>query len=122
MKWRFSDGAPIYSQIVSQLTAAIVSGELAAGQKLESVRDMAMEAGVNPNTMQRALGELEREGLVYSRRTSGRFVAEDDSVIKDAKNALARERITDFLDLMTKLGYGRDEIASMISGEEGGKE
>ena len=122
MKWQFSDGMPIYSQIVSGLTMAIVSGELKAGERLKSVRDMAVDAGVNPNTMQRALGEMERNGLVYSQRTSGRFVTEDKGKIENAKKAIAQEKITNFLDSMTKLGYSRDEIALMLSGEEGGQE
>lgn len=122
MKWQFSDGMPIYSQIVSGLTMAIVSGELKAGERLKSVRDMAVDVGVNPNTMQRALGEMERNGLVYSQRTSGRFVTEDKGKIENAKKAIAQEKITSFLDSMTKLGYSRDEIALMLSGEKGGQE
>ncbi len=74
MNWQFSNSAPIYTQLIGQIRAGIVSGALAPGERLPSVRDLAMEAGVNPNTMQRALTELERDGLVYSQRTSGRYV------------------------------------------------
>ena len=72
MNWQFSNDAPIYAQLIRQIRAGIVSGAFSPGERLPSVRDLAMEAGVNPNTMQRALTELERDGLVYSQRTSGR--------------------------------------------------
>ena len=111
---------PIYSQLVEQIKLGIVSGIFKPGERLASVRDMAMEAGVNPNTMQRALQELEREGMVYSQRTSGRFVTEDEAVIDNAKKNLAEEQIKSFLEAMSKLGYGRDEIISLL--EENGKE
>ena len=71
MNWQFSNDAPIYAQLIGQIRAGIVSGAFSPGERLPSVRDLAMEAGVNPNTMQRALTELERDGLVYSQRTSG---------------------------------------------------
>ena len=77
MKWQFSADAPIYAQLVTQIQVGIVSGAFPPGDRLPSVRDLATEAGVNPNTMQRALTELERDGLVYSQRTAGRFVTED---------------------------------------------
>ena len=77
MNWQFSNDAPIYAQLIRQIRAGIVSGAFSPGERLPSVRDLAMEAGVNPNTMQRALTELERDGLVYSQRTSGRYVTED---------------------------------------------
>ena len=69
MNWQFSNDAPIYAQLIRQIRAGIVSGAFSPGERLPSVRDLAMEAGVNPNTMQRALTELERDGLVYSQRT-----------------------------------------------------
>ena len=81
MNWQFSNDAPIYAQLIGQIRAGIVSGAFSPGERLPSVRDLAMEAGVNPNTMQRALTELERDGLVYSQRTSGRYVTEDQTAI-----------------------------------------
>lgn len=120
MDWNFKSDLPIYSQLVEQIKLGIVSGIFKPGERLASVRDMAMEAGVNPNTMQRALQELEREGMVYSQRTSGRFVMEDEAVIDNAKKNLAEEQIKSFLEAMSKLGYGRDEIISLL--EENGKE
>ena len=85
MKWQFSNDAPIYSQLIAQIKVGIVSGAFPPGERLPSVRDLATEAGVNPNTMQRALTELERDGLVYSQRTTGRFVTEDQAMIASGK-------------------------------------
>ena len=76
MSWTFKEDRPIYSQLVEHIKLGIVSGEWSPGSKLPSVRDLAEEAGVNPNTMQRALADLEREGLVHSKRTSGRYITE----------------------------------------------
>ena len=78
MEWNFKSGIPIYTQIIDEMTMRIASGYYGPGDKLPSVRDLAMDAGVNPNTMQRALAELERRGLVFSERTSGRFVTKED--------------------------------------------
>ena len=101
MEWQLRNDLPIYSQLIEQIKQAIVSGAFPPGERLASVRDLAMEAGVNPNTMQRALQELEREGLVFSQRTSGRF-------------AQAGERAGAFLSSMEKLGYSGEEILSLI--------
>lgn len=114
MNWNFRNDLPIYSQLIEQIKLAIVSGVYSPGERLQSVRDMATEAGVNPNTMQRALQELEREGMVYSQRTSGRFVTEDLMLINSAKKALAKSQIRDFIESMTKLGYHREEIVSLL--------
>jgi DNA-binding transcriptional regulator YhcF (GntR family) len=118
MEWKFRSDLPIYSQIVEQFRQSIVSGKLSPGQRLESVRDLSMEAGVNPNTMQRALQELEREGLVYTQRTAGRFVSEDAAVIERGKRAMAMEKIREFLSAMNSLGYSREEILSLLSEEK----
>ena len=115
MDWSFRNDLPIYSQLVEQIKLAIVSGAFSPGERLPSVRDMAMEAGVNPNTMQRALQELEREGMVFSQRTSGRFVTEARAVIETAKKSFAGERIGAFLGSMRKLGYTGAEIVSLIT-------
>ncbi|MCR5137296.1 MAG: GntR family transcriptional regulator [Oscillospiraceae bacterium] len=120
MDWKFRSDQPIYSQLVEQIKLGIVSGVFRPGDRLSSVRDMASEAGVNPNTMQRALQELEREGMVYSQRTSGRFVTEDMKIIEGAKQSLAEQQIKSFLDAMKKLGYRREEILSLL--EDGSEE
>ena len=114
MEWYFRADLPIYSQLVAQIKLAIVSGVYLPGERLAPVRELAMDAGVNPNTMQRALQELEREGMVYSQRTSGRFVTEDTKVIESAKKLLAESQIKSFLEQMTRLGYPREEIVSLL--------
>ena len=114
MEWIFDSNTPIYTQLVEQLTLRIVTSVYAPGQRIPPVRELAVEAGVNPNTMQRALGELERLGLVYSQRTSGRFVTEDITMIETAKQELASRRIREFLGAMKDLGFSGREIADLI--------
>ena len=97
MAWQFDPDRPIYKQLREHILLKIVSEEYAAGTQLPTVRDLAEEAAVNPNTLQKALLELERDGLVYAQRTSGRFVTEDKALIKQAKNDLAKEQIDLFL-------------------------
>ncbi len=117
MNWSLRGDAPIYAQLVEQIKQEIVSGGFPPGQRLPSVRDLATEAGVNPNTMQRALAELERDGLVYSQRTAGRFVTEDKLMIEQAKLGLARERIQQFLQSMSRLGYEKADIVALLQKE-----
>ena len=114
MEWHIRADLPIYSQLVAQIKLAIVSGTYLPGERLAPVRELAMDAGVNPNTMQRALQELEREGMVYTQRTSGRFVTEDTKVIESAKKLLAESEIRSFLEQMTRLGYPKEEIVSLL--------
>ncbi len=116
MEWNFRNDQPIYSQLTLRLTEAIVSGIYAPGEKLPSVRELALEAGVNPNTVQRSLTELERDGLVFSQRTAGRFVTENENMIVNAKLRIADERVSEFLRSMKTLGCGRQEIISLIEG------
>lgn len=123
MKWTIDSDRPIYKQLVEQIELRIISGVYAPGDKLESVREMAMDAGVNPNTMQKALAELERMELVFAQRTSGRFITEDLKVIEEAKKNLAVQEIGAFLEKMKKLGMGRNEILALMEKiEEGEKE
>ena len=122
MNWQFSGDAPIYAQLINQIKRGIVSGAFPPGGRLPSVRDLAAEAGVNPNTMQRALTELERGGLVYSQRTAGRFVTEDQNMIKEAKRGLAEAQIKSFLAFMAGLGYSREEISALVSRQAGEEE
>lgn len=110
MAWTFKDDRPIYSQLVEQIKIKIISGEWELGGRLSSVRELAEQAGVNPNTMQRALAELERDGLVHSKRTSGRFVTEDENMIKNVREAVAAENIAAFMESMKRLGFTESEI------------
>ena len=118
MEWQFDSNMPIYTQLVDKIKLAIVSGEYTRGQRLAAVRDLASEAGVNPNTMQRAFQELERQGLVYTQRSSGRYVTEDMTVIENTKQALARENIKSFMDSMRRIGYSREEIIRLLESSE----
>ena len=114
MAWKLDNDRPIYAQIVEKIKLRIISGFYQPGSKLPSVRDLALEAGVNPNTMQKALSELERIGLVHSRRTSGRFITEDETMIKQLKTETATEHIREFLKSMEHLGFNRPEILELV--------
>ena len=118
MEWKIRSDLTSYTQLVEQIKLGIVSGSLLPGERLMSVRDMATEAGVNPNTMQRALQELERDGMVYSQRTAGRFVTENMQVIERAKKKFAEEQLRSFLGAMKKLGYQREEIFALLKEKE----
>lgn len=118
MEWQFDSNMPIYTQLVDKIKLAIVSGEYTRGQRLAAVRDLASEAGVNPNTMQRAFQELERLGLVYTQRSNGRFVTEDEDVIETTKKALAEESIRSFMDSMQRIGYTREDIIRLLESSE----
>lgn len=122
MNWQFDNDMPIYSQLVGQIKQRIVAGVFPPGERLPSVRDLATDAGVNPNTMQRALTELERGGLVYSQRTAGRFVTEDQTMIDNAKRGLAEKHIVSFLTAMTRLGYGKEDILTLLRQETESRE
>ena len=114
MKWQFSNDAPIYSQLIAQIKVGIVSGAFPPGERLPSVRDLATEAGVNPNTMQRALADLERQGLLYTNRTSGRYVTEDEEMITKIRERIAEERICAFLESMSQLGFTQEQVLGLI--------
>jgi DNA-binding transcriptional regulator YhcF (GntR family) len=118
MEWHFHSDAPIYAQLVEGITLRIVTGAYPPGQRLPAVRELAVEAGVNPNTMQRALAELERRNLVFSQRTSGRFVTEDVQRIQEAKQTLADRQIRSFWKAMEGLGYCREEILALLQGPQ----
>lgn len=122
MAEQFDSSRPIYAQLVERLKAKILAGIYPPGGHLDSVRDLAAAAGVNPNTMQRALQELERQGLMFSQRTSGRFVTEDREMIEDAKRTLANRHISAFIRQMQALGYTRQEIVAMLEESERGEE
>ncbi|MEG2000566.1 MAG: GntR family transcriptional regulator [Evtepia sp.] len=122
MNWLFQSDLPIYSQLIHGITQGIVAGDFNPGERLPSVRELASEAGVNPNTMQRALTELERIGLVHSQRTAGRFVTEDENMIQETKKGLAREQIKGFVAAMISLGYTIQDIIDLIQEEEKGEE
>lgn len=115
MVWKFNDEQPIYQQIISQIKERIVAGEWKAGDKLKSVRELALEAGVNPNTMQKALAELEREELVYSQRTAGRFVSDNKEKTDRLQEEMTMECIKTFVAQMEKMGYKKEQIIEMLN-------
>lgn len=114
MAWNLDSDRPIYLQLIEVIQMRIISGRYRAGDRLPSVRDLAGEAGVNPNTMQRALAELERSGLVITQRTSGRTVTEDVSMIAVIRQKLAEEQLTLFFQKMSELGYQQTEITALL--------
>ncbi len=114
MPWAFNETQPIYQQIISAVKSNIASGRYAPGEKLPSVRDLALEAGVNPNTMQRALSELEREGLVYSQRTAGRFITDDRQLLQNLSRELADAQVRAMLQAVRALGYDGPAILDLV--------
>ena len=115
MEWKLDDNRPIWIQLQEQLTRRILSGWYHAGEKLPSVRELAAEAGVNPNTMQRALSELENRALVETRRTAGRTVTEELTLIQQVRHELARGRIQEFLTSMRALGYTEEQARALFA-------
>ena len=115
MEYQFTNDKPIYLQLMDVFKVAIVSGELPKGQRLESVRDLAVIAKVNPNTMQKALSELERIGLVRTERTSGRFITDDEELILSMKKEIAENEIKAFLEKMKKMGITKEAVVKLIS-------
>lgn len=114
MSWQFTSDRPVYMQIMEIIESRIVTGEYKPGEKIPSVRELAQEARVNPNTMQKAMQELEREELIYSQRTSGKFVTLDEKKISELKNKTARDIVSGFLEKMTQLGFDKKEILDII--------
>ncbi len=114
MAWNFNDNAPIYLQIVNTLKRNISSGAYPPGSRLPSVRDLALEAGVNPNTMQRALSELERSGLVNSQRTAGRFITEDAGALLDLRKSMSEEIVSDFIARLRGIGMSDEQILDTV--------
>lgn len=115
MAWILNDDKPIYLQLVERLSKQIVAGSYQPGDKIPSVRDLAAQAGVNPNTMQRALTELERSGLINTNRTSGRSVSEDAQQIQSVREGLAKELVSQFLKEMSELGYAKAEAIDLLA-------
>ena len=119
MQWQLRGDRPIYQQLMERLTEQSVSGQLGAGEKVPPVRELAAEAGVNPNTMQRALADLEREGLMYTNRTSGRYVTEDKMLIQKVREQIASDRIAEFMAGMNQLGFTEQEIVDLLEKRRG---
>ncbi len=117
MIWKLNEDRPIWVQLKEQLGKQIVTGRYGTGERLPSVRDLAKEAGVNPNTMQRALASLDQDGLTVTSRTSGRCVTTDEAVISALRRDIARGIIDNYLEAMAEMGYSRQEAAAMAGNE-----
>ena len=115
MAWILQSDRPIYTQIVEKLQMQIVSGQYCPGDKLPSVRELAAQASVNPNTMQKAFAEIERSGLIITQRTSGRTVTEDLDMIKEVQQKLATNQLNIFLQQLEELGYNNTEILELVN-------
>ena len=113
MEWKLVEGRPIWIQLYEQLVYAIVSGRYPCGSRFPSVRELASQAQVNPNTMQRALSQLDAAGLTYTQRTDGRTVTENQTVIEIARRTLAKEEIFRYLNGMKNLGYEKAQAVAM---------
>ena len=115
MAWNLDSDRPIYAQLLERIQLQIVSGTYGPGDKLPSVRELAAEASVNPNTMQKAFAELERSGLIVTKRTSGRFVTEDKDMITQIRTQLAKEEALSFIEKMKELGFEKNDILALLS-------
>ena len=128
MAWDIRADRPVYLQLVEHLQTAVVTGEYPPGSRIPPVRELAGQAGVNPNTMQRALTELEREGLLLSERTQGRYVTSDAKAIEELRKDIARQAADSFRREMAALGFNEEEMMDFfrerllyIGSGEGGK-
>ncbi len=114
MEWKLDDSRPIWPQLKEQLIIAIVAGRFAMGGPFPTVRELAEDAGVNRNTMQRALSELEHDGFVITNRTAGRTVTTDEELVAKMKETIAMQSIEKFIHEMEAIGYDADDVIRMI--------
>lgn len=118
----FDTSRPIYIQIVERLTHKIIAGEYQAGARLAPVRELAATLGVNPNTLQRAFAELERQGLLYTERTAGRFVTQDQAIIIAVRDAMAQHVVADFVKQMAQMGYTNAQLVDFLLAQAAGEQ
>ena len=115
MAWELNSDRPIYTQILEKIQTRIISGVYKPGDRLPSVRELAAEANVNPNTMQKAFAELERSGLILTQRNSGRTVTEDTSMINQIQTQVALSQVQSFFQTMMELGFNKEEILAFVT-------
>ena len=118
MAWELESSRSIYSQLVEVIMRRIITGAYPAGSRLDSVRDLASEAGVNPNTMQRALMELERTGMITTQRTSGKYVTDNQEMIDKVREDMAKNAVAKLLTELDTLGFEKEEIIEIIRRSE----
>ena len=121
MDYIFDNNRPIYIQLVEKIRLEIISGKLKSGERIPSVRELALTARVNPNTMQKALAEIESEGLVYTERTNGKFVTENKELIEKIKKELAKEKVNNFINDMSNIGISYEEAIKYLQELGGNK-
>ena len=114
MAWKFSSDKPVYLQISDIIVKKVLSGEYSTGEQIPSVRQIALEAAVNPNTVQHAFADLENEGLIVSKGTMGRFVTEDEQVVENCKQKMAEQIVLDFSKNMKELSISKEDAIKMI--------
>lgn len=110
MAWSFESGRAVYIQVAERIRRSVITGQYALGEQIPSVRTLAQQAAVNPNTIQHAFTELESEGILVSRGTSGRFVTDDKSVIESARLSEARKLVSSFVSSSLELLISKEEI------------
>lgn len=115
MQWELTNDRPLYIQLIEQLKLLILSGEYEPGQQFPTVRDLALNANVNPNTMQRALSELERDGLLINGRTTGRKITSDASMIRTMREELALSKLRQLKTELNRLGLSSEEALELIN-------
>ena len=118
MEWNLDDSRPIWPQLREQLLREIIAGRYAMGGPFPTVRDLTEDAGVNRNTMQRAMADLEAEGFLITNRTAGRVVTTDEKLIGEMKQKLAEQNIKKFIEEMAAIGYSAEDVIEMIVKEE----
>lgn len=114
MSWNLANDRPIYLQLMEQIKLQILSGRYSCGERFPSVRDLAAEAAVNPNTMQKSLAALEQEGLLIGSRTNGRTVTTDHSLIQTMRDDLAAQLYNEFRQSLSELGFSEEEARTFI--------
>ncbi|MBR5202096.1 MAG: GntR family transcriptional regulator [Clostridia bacterium] len=114
MAWKFSSDKPVYLQIADRIVKKVLSGEYSVGEQIPTVRQIALEAAVNPNTVQHAFSELENEGLIISKGTLGRFVTEDTEIVATCRHKMAEQIVRDFAKNMEHLSITKEQAIKMI--------
>ena len=117
MNFIFDNDRPIYIQLVEQLKEYIIAGKIKAGERLPSVRELAIQIKVNPNTVQKALAEIENQKLIYTERTNGKFVTENEELIENVKKELANQKVQKYFQDMNKLGINKQDAITYLQGK-----
>ncbi len=122
LSWQFTNDKPIFQQIVDIITQDIIKGKYNAGEKLPPVREMAIEAGVNPNTMQKAFVQIEQDGLIYTKRGDGRYVSEDSNILKSKANNHLHDIVKNAVTTLLLAGFTKEEILNSVKKQLGESE